>query len=298
VNPERTIALMSHLVGEPPPLTPSLWRTVREGAGIETDDEFLVFAGRRVTPIDLAKVEARLAIANDVLECVDELASHGIEIVSEFGDAYANAWLERIPKSSPPLIYVAGEHAILNAESVGVVGSRDVGDDGAEFAARVSEKVAELGLVVVSGGARGVDQISMRAATSAGGRALGILADSLAKACSAAESTGAFEDGRLCLCSPFIPRAPFSVGNAMARNKLIYAHSKATVVVSAAEGSGGTWSGAVESIKHGWCPVLVWDHPDLDGNQKLIRTGGTRIGRPEDLAGLLSSALTSQGSLF
>jgi predicted Rossmann fold nucleotide-binding protein DprA/Smf involved in DNA uptake len=84
--------------------------------------------------------------------------------------------------------------------------------------------------------------------------------------------------GQAVLVSPYHPGAAFSAGAAMGRNKLIYALSDVAVVVSSADGSGGTWTGAVEAIKGGWVPVLVRDDPGVPaGNLSLIEQGAVPI---------------------
>ena len=78
----------------------------------------------------------------------------------------------------------------------------------------------------------------------------------------------------------------------MGRNKLIYALADVAVVVSSAEGSGGTWTGAVEALKAGWVPVLVRDDADTAmpaGNAALIGKGGASL-RAEDLREALTAA--------
>jgi predicted Rossmann fold nucleotide-binding protein DprA/Smf involved in DNA uptake len=91
-------------------------------------------------------------------------------------------------------------------------------------------------------------------------------------------------DGRLCLCTPYKPTAGFSVPNAMGRNKLIYALSQATFVVAADLEKGGTWAGAVEALKAGTTPVLVWTGEDAGaGNSTLVDRGATGIATIDDL---------------
>lgn len=37
---------------------------------------------------------------------------------------------------------------------------------------------------------------------------------------------------------------------------------------------GGTWAGATETLKAGWVPVFVLDHPDIpEGNRLLLQKG-------------------------
>ena len=101
-----------------------------------------------------------------------------------------------------------------------------------------------------------------------------MLADSLLRASNSAKYRRAIMDKNLVLVSPFNPEAGFDVGNAMARNKYIYALSDAAVIVSAIEGKGGTWSGAVEALKHAWVPLWVKAHSDAQsGNAVLVSMG-------------------------
>ena len=84
--------------------------------------------------------------------------------------------------------------------------------------------------------------------------------------------------GELCIASPYAPDAPFRAGNAMGRNKIVYALSKVTFVVAADNGSGGTWAGAKEALDRRYCPVAVWvGDGATDGNQALIERGGVPI---------------------
>lgn len=84
--------------------------------------------------------------------------------------------------------------------------------------------------------------------------------------------------GQAVLVSPYHPSAAFSAGAAMGRNKLVYALSDVAVVVSSADGSGGTWTGAVEALKGGWVPVLVRDEPGAPaGNRSLVGLGAAPL---------------------
>ena len=82
------------------------------------------------------------------------------------------------------------------------------------------------------------------------------------------------QEGRLVLLSPFYPEAGFHPGNAMARNKFIYALSDQALVVDSALGSGGTWEGATENLHHAWVPLYVRMPGDGPGNSALVENGG------------------------
>jgi predicted Rossmann fold nucleotide-binding protein DprA/Smf involved in DNA uptake len=66
----------------------------------------------------------------------------------------------------------------------------------------------------------------------------------------------------------------------MNRNKHIYALSDGAVVAHSAHGSGGTWSGATENLKHSWVPLSVLAEPPVpEGNRKRIEKGGQPVDR-------------------
>ena len=84
--------------------------------------------------------------------------------------------------------------------------------------------------------------------------------------------------GELCIASPYAPDAPFRAGNAMGRNKIIYALSQVTFVVSADAGSGGTWAGAKEALDRRYARVAVWTGDGAkDGNHALVARGATPV---------------------
>ena len=73
------------------------------------------------------------------------------------------------------------------------------------------------------------------------------------------------------MCTPYNPDAPFSVGNAMGRNKLIYAMADLTLVVACEPGKGGTWQGATEALEKNFGRIAVWQGPgEGAGNAKLL----------------------------
>jgi hypothetical protein len=98
------------------------------------------------------------------------------------------------------------------------------------------EPCAAQEIQVVSGGARGVDQAAMLGVLDAGGTALGVLADSLSKAAVNSKYRPNIREGRLLLVSSYDPDAAFNTGNAMGRNKYIYAFADYTLVVSSSVG--------------------------------------------------------------
>ena len=118
----------------------------------------------------------------------------------------------------------------------------------------------------------------MQAALEAGGIAFGALADSLERTARQADVREFVSDGKLVLLTRYAPDAGFSVGAAMGRNKLIYGLAEFAVVVSSDYQTGGTWAGAVEALRAGWCPVLARDGDGVpSGNKELLKLGATAL---------------------
>lgn len=105
------------------------------------------------------------------------------------------------------------------------------------------------------------------------GNGVVFLAEDLLKNSLPAKYRNALLQNNLVLLSPYYPESPFSVANAMARNKYIYTMSIASIVAHS-NANGGTWSGANEVLKNKWVPLWVQESLDLKSpNRQLIKSG-------------------------
>ena len=199
--------------------------------------------------IDKQRLESLLGRGVQLGFAVEEWQRNGIWIISQSDADYPARYKKHLKDKAPPLLFGVGNHSLLKGGGLGIVGSRNVDQEGETFTRQVAELCAYNHMPVVSGGARGVDQISMTAALEAGGVTIGILAENLLKKSVERKYRHAIADGRLLLISPYHPNARFTVGTAMGRNKLIYAMTDYGLVVSAEHKKGGTWSGAQEELK-------------------------------------------------
>jgi DNA processing protein len=75
----------------------------------------------------------------------------------------------------PVLLYMRGDSQILNLPSISIVGTRKPTLYGTQMAERLGRELAQRGLVIISGLARGIDAISHKGALAANGRAIGVL---------------------------------------------------------------------------------------------------------------------------
>lgn len=219
--------------------------------------------------VHLLERGAMLAVA------VEGWTSKGLWVLSRSDEAYPQRLKRKLKQLSPPILYGVGNQALLSVGGLAVVGSRDIDDEGLAYTQRIAEKCAEQGIQIVSGGARGVDQTAMLAATAVGGTSVGVLADSLIKAAVSMKYREGLREGRVALVSSYDPSAGFNAGNAMNRNKHVYALADHALIVDSSYEKGGTWAGAKEEIKQE-SQIPVWVRVEgkvSQGNHQLLKLG-------------------------
>jgi predicted Rossmann fold nucleotide-binding protein DprA/Smf involved in DNA uptake len=238
-------------------------------------------------PTDEAeRITRLLEFASQLSVELQNLFERGLWAVTRMDELYPPHLRDTLKHQAPSVLFGAGNLRLLQRPGVAVIGSRNIDEAGAAFAREVGAKAVAAKLPVVSGGARGTDRIAMQAALEAGGIAFGALADSLERTVRQADVREFVSDGKLVLLTSYAPTAGFSVGAAMGRNKLIYGLAEFAVVVSSDHQSGGTWAGAVEALKAGWCPVFVRDGEGVPrGNTGLLKLGAVSLS-VADLAAL------------
>jgi predicted Rossmann fold nucleotide-binding protein DprA/Smf involved in DNA uptake len=218
-------------------------------------------------------------LSRDIQPNLSRLSSLGIFPLTRADADYPEKYRSRLKDSAPAVLFYAGEKALLGQPGIAVVGSRHLDEAGQACAKFVGNACGLSGQVLYSGGAKGVDTLSMDAALDARGTAVGVLADSLERA--AKSQKEALRRGDLCLVTPYSPSAGFSVGAAMGRNRLIYCLADYAIVVASDAETGGTWAGATETLKNKWVPVFVLDHTHMpEGNKLLLQKGALSFPHP------------------
>jgi predicted Rossmann fold nucleotide-binding protein DprA/Smf involved in DNA uptake len=272
--------------------------------GLSSED---LIRGLELAPAEAERIVQLLSRGGGLALELDHLAASGIWCVTRADESYPSRLRNTLKHQAPAVLFGAGALAILEQPTVAVVGSRDLDDSGVGFTQRLGAVCAEHSIAVVSGGARGTDRISMQAALSAAGRAVGVLADSLIKAIRQPDVRESIEAGKLLLLTPYQPDNGFSIGAAMGRNKVIYGAADYAVIVSSDYQKGGTWAGALETLAAGWCPVFARAGDNLPaGNSELIRKGAVPLAdevvqQTDDLIGWLKTharATPQQGELL
>lgn len=243
----------------------------------------------RMTPERLLRLLERggqLALA------LSSWTSAGIWIVSRADERYPTRYKRKLGRSAPPIVYGIGPAALLECGGLAVVGSRQPDLSSQEYTERLGRWAGSTNVQIVSGAARGVDETAMLSSVNAGGTALGVVAESLLKLSMRREFREGILAERLTLISSFDPDAGFTVGNAMGRNRWVYALADRALVVACSEGRGGTWAGAVEALKRHELVYVRTGNPQRPGNDALVGHGG--LPAPADFAELFSGAVVAE----
>lgn len=193
--------------------------------------------------------------------------------------------LRNIP-SPPPVLFAQGTLALTHPRSVAVVGTRGPTPPGEEAARHLCGHWARAGLRIVSGLARGIDEIAHHAALEAGGDTIAVLGCPL-------DGLGTSGRGRLAqqiaAAGVVVTEHPFDSpvvpGNFVRRNRLISGLAQAVVVVEAPRRSGAliTARNALEQNRELLACPGPYGAPGFEGCHALLREGAGLCAGPDDL---------------
>ncbi|MBU1811184.1 MAG: DNA-processing protein DprA [Candidatus Omnitrophica bacterium] len=180
----------------------------------------------------------------------DELLNQRYEIIPIYSTEYPKSLKDNLRINfSPPVIYVKGNKELLHEEKVAVVGSRDVSDKGFEFTKKITQKLVKQGNVIVSGFAKGVDRLSLDVSIDNNGKSIIVLPQGILTFASGFKKY--YQNiikGEVLVLSAFHPKAPWSVGLAMSRNRYIYGLAN-DIYVAESNSRGGTWEGVMDGLR-------------------------------------------------
>jgi DNA processing protein len=139
----------------------------------------------------------------------------------------------------PVLFYVRGNPQILNHPSISIVGTRRPTLYGTQMAERLGRDLANRGIVIVSGMARGIDAIGHQGALAANGPVIGVLGTGI-DVCYPKENKKLFEKvlERGAILSEFPIHTHPAPENFPIRNRIVAGMPLGVVIVEGAEYSG------------------------------------------------------------
>lgn len=212
------------------------------------------------------------------------LNDRGISFLTWLNDGYPR-YLKEIAQP-PPVLYYRGTLTPADDMAVAIVGTRNVTAYGKQITRDTAEYLAQNGVTVVSGLARGVDGLAHHAAIEAGGRTIAVLGSGVdviyppehRHLAELIEQHGA-------ILSDYAPGTKPDGINFPPRNRIISGLSRATVVIEAGEKSGAliTAKFAVEQNREVFAVPGSVLSPMSRGTNDLIGEGAVPMTNPKAL---------------
>lgn len=193
----------------------------------------------------------------------------------------------RVLEDAPFSLFYRGSLPAGDRPVVAVVGARNASHAGVQLAEQMGRQLAENGICVVSGLARGVDIASQRGVLQVGGGSTYAVLGCGIDKCYPEENIECYmmmqEHGGV--ISEFAPGVLPVRGNFPMRNRIISGLSDAVLVIEARKKSGSliTARFGLEQGKDIFVvPGDVWN-PSYEGSNELIREGATLVTKTRDI---------------
>lgn len=270
-----------------PGIGPRLAQLLLDRFGSAKDILSASIADLQQTPGIGPKLAMALATHGTQSEALDEWRRCQAAGVTLFlrGEGHYSPALDRIP-DPPHLLYCRGELLPSDELAVAIVGSRHCTAYGRQQAERIAAGLANAGITVVSGLARGIDACAHRGALQAGGRTIAVCATGLSSVYPPEHAELAdqiVQQGALLTESPML-QAPVP-GLFPQRNRIISGLSLGVIVIEAGRNSGAlhTARHAMEQNRELFAVPGRIDSEASQGCLDLIRDGVTLIRGVDDV---------------
>ena len=218
-------------------------------------------------------------------EIYDFCRKHRIHIITPDSEFYPERLLEI--ENFPLALYVRGDYRCLNAENaLGVIGSRTPSRYGEEAAETIVSQLCDNGVLIVSGGAVGIDSIAHRTAIGCGGKTVLVMGCGHGSGYLPENSElrrRVAENGAL--ITEYPPYYNVTPGTFPQRNRIISGMTSGVVIAEAAKMSG-TFSTARHALKQGRdLFVLPGDikSGNYEGSNQLITEGAKPVFSAKDI---------------
>ena len=187
----------------------------------------------------------------------------------------------------PPFIFYRGDlDESADTRSIAVVGTREPSERGLEKAWKIAEQLAESGVTVTSGLAKGIDTAAHKAALEASGRTISVFGTGITRVSPVGNRELAkriANEGGL-LVSQFFPSATGTHRTFGKRNEVTSGISQGTVVIEASKTSGAKMQARL-AYEHGKNVFLIKSLVESqDWAQSMVEDGkAVLVTRLEDI---------------
>jgi DNA processing protein len=190
----------------------------------------------------------------------------------------------------PSVLYYRGNPELIHSRCLAVVGSRRPSPAGVENAQWFSRVIAASDVTIISGMARGIDQVAHETALKVSGQTIAVMGCGLDHPypMKGSEVLNAIISQGLQL-SEFVPNQGISRWQFPRRNRLISGLSQGVLVVEAALKSGSlvTANLAAEQGRQVFAIPGDIQNPMISGCHHLIREGGQLVSSPQEVLSAL-----------
>lgn len=247
--------------------------------------------GLRAAGLSQRLVENLLQVRQgvDLDKILAQFEQQGIQVLTWEDETYPRR-LKEIDQP-PPVIYLRGDLRGEDELSVAIVGTRRATAYGRQVTEEIATFLAQNGITVISGLARGIDTFAHQAAVNAGGRTLAVLGCGV-------DIIYPPENRRLgeqilssgALVSDYAPGTQPDGPNFPPRNRIISGLSLATVVIEAGNTSGAliTATFAAEQGREVFGVPGNIHAPQSQGVNRLLQQGAHVLLKPQDLMDVLN----------
>ncbi|WP_256203268.1 DNA-processing protein DprA [Sphingopyxis sp. YR583] len=191
------------------------------------------------------------------------------------------------------LLYYQGAWELAETRAAAVVGTRDPSPESIKRAQRVARELAERGITVISGLARGIDTAALRSAIEAGGKVIGVIGTPLGVTYPPENRKLQERIAEEHLLISQVPLLRYAAQTPQhnrfffpERNATMSALSEATIIVEAGETSGTLTQARAAIYQRRKLLILesCFQHPGLKWPARYEAQGAIRIRTSEDLA--------------
>ena len=208
----------------------------------------------------------------------------GAKIISIEDDDYP----ERLKEiyDAPPLLYVKGNLEYEDRFAIAVVGSRNPSTYGIVSTESIAMGLAQRGVTVVSGMARGIDSLAHKGTLKGGGRTIAVLGSGV-DVIYPPENKRLYEDiiENGAVISEFAVGTPPEGSNFPRRNRIISGLSLGVVIIEASESSGALITANLAMDQNRDLFAIPGNITSMRsrGTHKLIRDGAKLIENADDI---------------